>query len=87
MLTLRAVVIKDLMVWPAEATRSIGGEHRTPSLLIDTLLHTSRVARQHGNYQVAGRCLSQLMTLDLDAESKYQCRLEKAYTEWQRKDR
>lgn len=94
-LALRAVIIKDLLIRPAEVIpppRSGGGGGGGgaidgPSLLIDTLLHTSRVARQHGNYQVAGRCISQLTTLDLDVESKYQCRLEKAYTEWQRKDR
>ena len=89
-LTLRAVLIKDLLTTPpgsaAAAAAAATGSH-SPSLLIDTLLHTSRLARQHGNYQVAGRCLSQLMTLDLNAQFKSQCRLEKALTEWHRKDR
>lgn len=76
-LALRAVMLKELL------PRTV----QTTSALVDTLLETCRKARQHGNYPVAGRCLTQLSTLpDLGKDLQLQCRLEKALTEWQRKD-
>ena len=76
-LALRAVVLKELLPRTPESTAA----------LVDTLLETCRKARQHGNYPIAGRCLTQLSTLaDLSKDLQLKFRLEKALTEWQRKD-
>ena len=76
-LTLRAVMLKELLPRSSE----------TRAALVDTLLETCRKARQYGNYPVAGRCLTQLSTLpDLSRDLKMKFGLEKALTEWQRKD-
>lgn len=76
-LALRAIMLKELLPRTPETTTA----------LVDTLLETCRKARQHGNYPVAGRCLTQLSTLpDLSKDLQFKCRMEKALTEWQRKD-
>ena len=76
-LSLRGVMLKELLPRNKENTTA----------LVDTLLETCRKARQYGNYPVAGRCLTQLSTLpDLSKDLDLQFKLEKALTEWQRKD-
>lgn len=76
-LALRAVILKEFLPRTAETT----------SALVTTLLETCKKARQYGNYTAAGRCLAQLSSLpDLNQDLKFEFRLEKALTEWQRKD-
>lgn len=76
-LTLRAVMLKELFPRSTETTAS----------LVDTLLETCQKARQYGDYPVAGRCLTQLSNLTaLSKDLQMKFRLEKALTEWQRKD-
>ena len=77
-LALKAVVLKVLLPRTPESTAA----------LVDTLqLEICQKAHQHGNYPIAGRCLTQLSTLpDLSKDLQLKFRLEKALTEWQRKD-
>ncbi|XP_059352933.1 serine-protein kinase ATM-like [Daphnia carinata] len=76
-LTLRAVMLKELLPRSTETTAA----------LVDTLLETCQKARQYGNYPAAERCLTQLSTLTgHNKEVQMKFHLEKALTEWQRKD-
>ena len=72
-LALRSVVIKE-RISPSD------------NLLGQTLLQTCRLARQCGNYPVAGRYLIQMESFLEVPEFNAPVRLEKALTEWQRGD-
>lgn len=76
-LALRSVLLKEVLSPSKETTGA----------LVETLLQTCRKARKHGNFSVASRCLTQLATMvDLDKNVQIECKLEKALTEWCRRD-
>ena len=80
-LALRSVLLKEFFPPGTE----------TNATLVETMLQTCRQARQHGNFSVAGRCLTQLTTTlnqlgTANVDWQLECRLEKALTEWCRKD-
>lgn len=78
-LALRSVMLKDVLPSGVE----------TRGALVDTLLQACRKAREHGNFPVAYRYVTQLSSLidvQADQDVLVQCRLEKALTEWSRRD-
>ena len=77
-LALRSTLLKQLS--------SVADDKELSDAFINTLLRMCREARQLANYQVANRCLIHLSALDLEPQFMFQCRLEKALTEWQRKN-